>query len=528
MRRTGPVVPGVDRRGLLRVLMPLAAAHGLLMIAQAELLARALATLDARPLPWLGGVVALRAAVSWATARRARVAAARAKADLRVALLRARGGPTLIIKGLDALDPYLTGYLPQLAVAAVVPPLLLLRLAVADWPSGLIVLVTLPLIPVFGALVGRYTRDATRLQWNQLNRLGGHFRDVVAGLSTLRAFGRTHHQETEVRRMAEAHRRATGRVLRVAFLSALVLELVATLSVALVAVPVGLRLLDGGIAYRTALIVLLLTPEVYLPLRALGSRFHAAAEGMAVAEKVGEVLGRDGPAAVTAPVRPVSSSDEIRLEGVTVRHGDRTALDRVSMVVRPGERLALVGPSGAGKTTLLAVLLGLVRPDEGRVLVGGSELDAVDLTEWRRRIAWVPQVPHLYAASVADNVRLGAPEASPSAVRRALGAAYALDFVEALPVGPDTVLGEHGAGLSAGQRQRIALARAYLRDAPILLLDEPTAALDPASESAVVAGARRLLRGRTAVLVAHRPALLEASDRVVRLRHGRVLEEIRR
>ncbi|GAA2102543.1 thiol reductant ABC exporter subunit CydD [Actinomadura alba] len=521
----GQEIPGVDRRRLLRVLAPLAVVQGLLVLAQAELVVRALAPPDAGPLPWLAGTVALRAGLSWATAQYARRTAADAKADLRSSLLHARGGPTLIVKGLDALDPYLTGYLPQLAVAAIVPPLILVRLLTADVAAGLTVLVTLPLVPVFGILVGWYTRDATRLQWERLNRLGGHFRDVVAGMSTLRAFDRLRHQEAEVGRMAEAHRLATRRVLRVAFLSALVLELVATLSVALVAVPVGLRLLDGGIDYRTALLVLLLTPEVYLPLRALGSRFHAAAEGLAVAEEAARVIGNPG----TEPAgrRPATRGVEIRLENVTVRYGERLALDNVSLVVRPGEVVALTGPSGAGKSTLLAVILGLVSPDDGRILVDGADLSDLDGAAWRRRIAWVPQAPHLFAESVANNVRLGAPDSSEDAVQNALLAARAETFVKELPQGRDTVLGERGAGLSAGERQRIALARAYLRDAPILLLDEPTARLDPTSENAVVHAARRLLLGRTAVLVAHRPALLQAAERVVRLRDGRILEEVR-
>ncbi|GLW63903.1 hypothetical protein Arub01_21470 [Actinomadura rubrobrunea] len=519
-------LPGVDRRRLLCALAPLAVLHGALVVAQAELLVRALAPPDAGPLPWLAGVVALRALTSWAAAALAHRAAARAKADVRAALLRVRGGPTLIVRGLDALDPYLTGYLPQLAAAAAVPPLVLVRLLTADAAAGLTVMVTLPLIPIFGVLVGRYTRDATRLQWRRLERLGGHFRDVLAGMSTLRAFSRTAHQEGEVRRMAEAHRRATRRVLRIAFLSALVLELVATLSVALVAVPVGLRLLDGDIAYRTALLVIVLTPEVFLPLRALGSRFHASAEALAAAEETARVLGRAAPRP-TGRILPPGDGD-IRLEDVSVRYGERAALDRVSLVIRRGEAVALTGPSGAGKSTLLAVLLGLVTPDEGRVLVGGVDLRDLDLAAWRRQIAWVPQTPHLFAESVADNVRLGAPRASADAVDRALAAAHARGFVESLPDGPDTVLGERGAGLSAGQRQRIALARAYLRDAPILLLDEPTARLDPDSERAVVQAARGLLRGRTAVLVAHRPALLADADRVIRLSDGRVVEEVRR
>ncbi|RJL32872.1 thiol reductant ABC exporter subunit CydD [Bailinhaonella thermotolerans] len=521
----------------VRVFAVLALAQAGLIVAQADLLARAIAGLDAGPLPWLALAVAGRAALAWGSGALARRSTVKAKAELRRGLLarsydqRSGGGfVTLATKGLDALDPYLSGYLPQMMTAALVPPIVILRLGFADWSSALIIVVTLPLVPIFGALVGLHTRDATRTQWERMNRLGGHFRDVLAGLSTLRAFGRTEHQSGVVRTMAHDHRRATMSALRVAFLSALVLELVCSLSVALVAVPVGLRLLGGGLGLQVALVVLLLTPEAYLPLRALGTRFHAGAEGLAAAEQIFGILDADrSAAAVSGPAAPPARPAEIRLEDVTVRFpgADRPALDGVSLTVRAGERIAVIGPSGAGKSTLLHLLLGFVRPDSGRVLVDGADLASFDLAEWRRRLAWVPQAPHLFAASVTDNIRLGDPSADPELVRRAARAAHAEEFVQALPEGYDTPLGERGAGLSAGQRQRVALARAYLSDAPIVLLDEPTARLDLASEAAVTEAAIELLEGRTAILVAHRPALLAAADRVVRLRDGR-LEDVPR
>lgn len=362
---------------------------------------------------------------------------------------------TLAGRGLDALDPYLTGYLPSAAVAAVVPFAVVVRLFAADLATAVIVVLTLPLIPIFGALVGWTTRAVTERQWRALARLGGHFLDVVRGLPTLRAFGRARYQASVIREVAEAHRAATMRTLRVAFLSSLVLELVASLSLALVAVPVGLRLLSGSLDLHTALLVLLLAPEAYLPLRAMGTRFHAAMEGVAAADEAFAVIAPPAPAeraasagttrarGTTAPGGP--EPPEIRLENVTVRYPGRAeaALDRVSLVVGPGERVAIVGPSGAGKSTLLHLLLGFVTPDEGRVLVGGEDLTSLDLGEWRRRLAFVPQRPHLFATSVARNIALGS-AATAGEIRAAAEAAQVAEFAEALPQGYDTPLGERG------------------------------------------------------------------------------------
>lgn len=517
----------VPRRARV-ALAALALVRAGLVVVQADLLARAIALLDTRPLPWLAGAVLLRAGAAWCSEAVAHRAAADVAADLRSALFaraaaqRSSGAfSTLVTKGVDALVPAITGVVPQVALAVLVPPVVLVRLGLADWPSALVVVLTAPLVPLFGALIGMRTREVTARQWAHLQRLGGHFRDVLAGLSTLRVFGRVEHQEAVIGRMADEHRSATMRALRVAFLSGFALELVSSLVVALVAVPVGLRLLAGGMDLTTALVVLLLTPEALLPLRALGTRFHAAAEGMAAAEQVFEVL--DVPAPGTGGRRRARAG-ELRFDDVTVHFPgqEEPVLDRVSFVVRPGERVALVGPSGAGKSTVLHLLLGFVEPTSGRVLVDGVDLREVDLEDWRRQVAWVPQHPHLFAGTIADNVRLGAAGASTIDVRRAARAAHAAEFIEQRPGGYQARLGDRGAGLSAGQRQRVALARAYLKDAPVVLLDEPTARLDLHSEAALTASAAEVLRGRTAIVVAHRPALLRAVDRVVGLRSGSV------
>ncbi|GAA3068943.1 thiol reductant ABC exporter subunit CydD [Streptosporangium carneum] len=514
---------------------------GLLVLVQAEVLSGVLSGRFATSaLVVLALVVGLRALLGLTQGVAAGRASTGVKSALRHRLLsRLRDlGParlashrsgelvTLAGRGLDALDPYLSGYLPAAAVAAVVPLAVLVRLFAADLASAAIVLVTLPLIPLFGALVGMRTKDVTERQWRALSRLGGHFLDVVRGLPTLRAFGRARYQAEVIRQVADAHREATMRTLRVAFLSSLVLELAASLSLALVAVPVGLRLLSGSLDLSTALLVLLLAPEAYLPLRNMGNKFHAAMEGVAAADQAFAVLDgqAEEQAAARAPLGSAGTAPEIRLENVTVRYPGRqeAALEDVSLVISPGERVALVGESGAGKSTLLHLLLGFVTPTTGRILVDGVELAGDD--PWRERLAFVPQRPHLFATSVADNIRLGSPGATTDEVRAAASAAHADEFVAALPEGYETALGERGANLSAGQRQRIALARAFCRpSADLLLLDEPTARLDGRSEAAIVTATRELAEGRTAVIVAHRPAMIDLADRVIRIAEGRVV-----
>ncbi|MFC4120240.1 thiol reductant ABC exporter subunit CydD [Nonomuraea zeae] len=541
----------------LTVTMVVAVLAGLLVLVQAELLAGVLSgRFTAAALAGLAGVVGVRALLAWTQGVFAGRTATGVKSALRHRLLgRLRDlGPgrlaahrsgelvTLTGRGLDGLDAYLTGYLPSIAVAAVVPVAVLVRLFAADLSSAVIVLVTLPLIPVFGALVGMTTKAVTERQFLALSRLGGHFLDVVRGLPTLRAFGRARYQASVIRQVADAHRSATMRTLRVAFLSSLVLELCASLSLALVAVPIGLRLLGGSLDLTTALLVLLLAPEAYLPLRAMGTRFHASMEGVAAADAAFAVLDGAGEderddvrpyqASAGAPSggAPSGGAPEIRLEDVTVRYPGRdgAALESVSLTIGPRERVALVGESGGGKSTLLHLVLGFIRPSEGRVLIDGVDLRELDLGGWRARLAFVAQRPHLFATSVADNIRLGAPSASLEDVRRAAAAAHA-GFVADLPEGYDTVVGERGTNLSAGQRQRIALARAFCRpDASVLLLDEPTARLDGRSEAAVVAATADLAEGRTAVIVAHRPAMIDLADRVIRIHEGRIVSDTTR
>ncbi|MEV4994176.1 thiol reductant ABC exporter subunit CydD [Streptomyces niveus] len=487
------------------------------------------------PLLLLGAVAVGRALVAWLTELAAHRASAAVKSELRGRLLEraAELGPgwlsgqrtgslvALATRGVDALDDYFARYLPQLGLAVVVPVAVLARIVTDDWVSAGVIVLTLPLIPLFMVLIGWATQSQMDRQWQLLSRLSGHFLDVVAGLPTLKVFGRAKAQAESVREITSEYRRATLRTLRIAFLSSFALELLSTLSVALVAVGIGMRLVHGDLDLYTGLVVLILAPEAYLPLRQVGAQYHAAAEGLAAAEEIFAVL-ESGPAGERGGA-DVPDSLRLELEGVTVRHEGRAepSLDAATLVVEPGETVALVGASGSGKTTLLNVLLGFTAPTEGRVRVGGTDLSDLDLDRWRERIAWVPQHPYLFAGTIAENVRLARPDADDAAVTRALRDAGAYDFVTALPLGADTPLGEDGTGLSAGQRQRLALARAFLADRPLLLLDEPTAALDGETEATLVPTIRRLAKGRTVLLVIHRPALLSVADRVVEVGGGR-------
>ncbi|MGW6260833.1 thiol reductant ABC exporter subunit CydD [Streptomyces sp. NPDC055085] len=525
-------------RLFLLAVVVLGAVGAALVIAQAMLIAEVVvgafqhgfsATELRSPLLLLVAVAIGRGVVAWLTELAAHRASAAVKSELRGRLLERAAllGPgwlsgqrtgslvALATRGVDALDDYFSRYLPQLGLAVVVPVAVLARIVTEDWVSAAIIVGTLPLIPLFMVLIGWATRAQMDRQWRMLSRLSGHFLDVVAGLPTLKVFGRAKAQAESIRKITGEYRQATMRTLRIAFLSSFALELLATISVALVAVTIGMRLVHGEMDLYVGIVILVLAPEAYLPLRQVGAQYHAAAEGLAAAEEIFAVLETPAPAAgsLHAP------AGEIGFEGVTVRFPGRStnAVSDVSFTVAPGETVALVGPSGVGKSTLLNVLLGFVEPTAGRVRAGEVDLSAADLTEWRSRIAWVPQRPHLYAGSIAENVRLARPDADDVAVRGALVDAGAAGFVDALPDGADTLLGEDGAGLSAGQRQRLALARAFLADRPLLLLDEPTASLDGATEAEVVETVRRLAVGRTVLLVVHRPALLGVADRVIRL-----------
>ena len=494
-------------------------------------------------------VVAARAGTSWAQERFALRAATRTVAELReqvvthaVALgprwLASGRGPevaTLATRGLDQLEPYMVRYLPQLLLAATVTPATLAVVLGLDWVSAVIIAVTIPLVPIFMTLVGRLTAGTSERRLVVMQRLGAQVLDLLAGLPTLLAFGRARGPERRVRALGEANRRATMGTLRVAFLSGMVLELLTTLSVAVVAVGVGLRLVHGGMELEPALAVLVLAPEVYLPLRQVGLHFHASTDGIAAAEQAFAVLDEDAPAPGTAPA-PALAGTTLALRGVSVRAGERDVLAPADLDLElrlgtsSGRVVALTGPSGAGKTTTAMVLLGLVRPDRGTATLTGPDGDRLDLadvdpqTYWPQ-VAWLPQRPPPAPRRLRDVVA-GGLDVTDADLDRAARTAGLDTVLATLPAGWDPAPAPGGVGLSVGQRQPGALAAALLGDparVPLLMLDEPTAHLDARGEQVVLDAVRAFRdQGRTVVVVAHRASLVRAADDVVEVRSARL------
>jgi thiol reductant ABC exporter CydD subunit len=475
-----------------------------------------------------------RGVLAWGFEVAGRRAASTVLSELRLALVdrRLRAEPAALdgtasaevaaaaVQGVDGLGAYFARYLPQVVLACLVPLAVLGLVAWIDLESALIMLVTLPLVPVFMWLIGRYTEERTRERWHALRLLSTHFLDVVRGLPTLRAFNRSRAQAASIAEVSERYRQATMATLRVGFLSGSVLELAATLGVALIAVTVGVRLVDGGLGLEAALTVLILAPELYAPLRQLGAQFHASADGLAVADRMLSLL--EAPSAVVSGGRlvpPNPAEAPVRLERVSFAYPSRPGLvlDELDLDLLPGKTVALVGASGTGKSTVASLLLRFAEPMAGRITVGGLDLAECRPEVWRRLLAWVPQRPTIFRGSVADNIRLGAPRASARRTREAAMLAGADRFVRGLPSGYETIVGDGGRPLSAGERRRITLARAFLRDAPFVILDEPTADLDRTSAGVVAEAVERLRPGRTVLLIAHRGELVHRADRVVSL-----------
>ncbi|MGQ9501117.1 MAG: thiol reductant ABC exporter subunit CydD [Anaerolineae bacterium] len=514
-------------------------------------------------LGWLAGFVALaaaRSALVWGGQVAAQHLAGVMKRELRIRFTKQlfvlgpayvqgeRTGElvTTALEGIEALDAYFGQYLPQLFNAALVPLTFLVLISPLDPISGVIMAVTAPLIPFFMVLIGSQAEQLTRRQWRALRYLSAHFLDVLQGLTTLKVLGRSVQQAEIIARISDEYRQRTMAVLRVTFLSALMLEMLATLGTAIVAVEVGLRLLYGSLSFQQAFFVLLLAPEFYMPLRTLGARFHAGVAGATAAQRIYQVL-ETSPASpsqvqhvegvptttLVTPVIAERTSTPALIAHVPIRFvdvhfayedGTRPALRGVSFDLLPGQKAALVGPSGSGKSTVVQLLLRFIEPQQGNIYVGDMPLASIDPVRWRAQVAWVPQQPYLLNASVMDNIRLGRPNATIEEVIAAARLAHVDAFIRELPDGYDTLIGERGARLSGGQAQRIAIARAFLKDAPLLILDEATSSLDAHHEELVQASLAQLMHRRTVLVVAHRLTTTQDADVIWVLSGGRIVE----
>ncbi|MFF0814821.1 thiol reductant ABC exporter subunit CydD [Rhodococcus sp. NPDC003318] len=544
VRRRGPVDPRLWRysrsaRGHLLLTVALSLVVAVAVIVSAVMIGTVLAGVitdpGARALgDWTGELVvlaiafAVRTLATWTQSRYAHRSASRVIGELRGEVLTAATAlsprdldprrdetATVLTRGIEGLRDYLTGYLPALLLAVTVTPLTLLVIVFTDLTSAVIVMITLPLIPIFMILIGLLTKGRSAASLRTMTALSAQLLDLIAGLPTLRALGRERGPTARVRDLGDRHRRTAMSSLRIAFLSSMVLELLATLSVALIAVSIGLRLVFGEMGLRAGVIALVLAPEVYLPLRTVGAQFHAAEDGMAAADKAFGVLdGRDR--AAREGDGPVPEG-VVSLRGVGVRSRSGWAPRGLDLTLEPGRVTALTGPNGAGKTTALHLVLGLADPDEGRVLVGGSDVRDVEPRRWWASVAWLPQHPVLIPGTLRENLELTGPvEVSADLLDNACSATGFDTVLAELPDGWNTVVGVGGLGLSLGQRQRLALTRTLLADAPLVLLDEPTAHLDPESEARVLAAVRALAdRGRAVLIVGHRATVLAAADTVV-------------
>jgi ATP-binding cassette subfamily C protein CydCD len=526
---------------------------GLLIIVQAWLVSRAVGKvfLEGDNLSQITGIMAgillllgLRTGLAWLSGFSARKASLRLVSELRLRLFNhlfelgpvaLRGEKTgelvnTLTAGMDALETYFSQYLPQVALAALLPLTFLVFIFPLDPLSGLILLLTAPLIPLFMILIGKQAERLTRRQWGILSRMSAFFLDILQGLETLKILGRSQAQTASIAQVNDRYRLVTLKVMRVTFLSALALELLATLSTAVVAVEVGLRLLYGRLDFEQAFFVLLLAPEFYLPLRSLGARFHAGMAGVTAAGRVFELLEnrKDEGGRMIDDFHPSSFClhPSLSFRNISFSYGEgRDALRGVSFDIPAGKRVALVGPSGSGKSTLADLVLRFSQPQAGEILVDGKPLQDIPAEGWRAQVAWVPQSPYLFYGTLEDNIRLGEPQAGPDLVMQAARQAHALEFIQALPQGFQTMIGERGARLSGGQAQRIALARVFLKDAPLVILDEAAASLDPEMDSLLQESIDSLLVGRTAVLIAHRLGTALRSDHVVVLSDGQVIEQ---
>ncbi|MBW4056231.1 MAG: thiol reductant ABC exporter subunit CydD [Proteobacteria bacterium] len=524
----------------------LAAGIGLLVVSQASLLASACQRVvmqgesAAQIIPFAAALVLLavgRSLFTYVLEKKSSAAAALIKQSVRSKLYRKiqslgpaglagdETGPLIetVTRGVDELEPYVTRFLPQIAVAAILPLMFLIVIIPSEWRSGLVLLFSAPFIPLFMILIGKGSESLHRRQWGRLSRMAGHLLDLIQGLPDLIIFGAAKKEAATVARVSEEYRTATMTVLRVAFLSAFTLEFFATVGTAVIAVIVAFRLLWGQLTLQEGLFVLLMAPEFYLPLRNLGLSYHARMQGAAAAERIMPLLVKPIPEGYAGSLMPSAGPLAVLIEGVSFRYGgNRGGVTGVDLELPAGSITALVGVSGAGKTTLGRLLVGLARPESGRILINGVDLTMLVPDSWRSRLAWVPQAPYFTSGTVRENLLLGRPDADEGEINSALEAAAASQFVTNLSHGLDTILGERGAGLSGGELKRLALARAYLCPATLVVLDEPTAGLDHENERLVCEALERLAAGRTVLVISHREQTLSRAERVAEMVDGRI------
>lgn len=496
---------------------------------------------------FLLAIIVVRAGLAWCREIAGFKAGAAVREAVRTALLRHIGdmGPVGInrmpsgslvsstLEQVEALHNFVARYLPQMALAALLPMAMLAFIFPISWAAGSVLLFSAPLIPLFMILIGMGAESISQKHFQALARMSAHFLDVLRGLPTLKHFGRSKEQATEIQNTSRQYRRRTMAVLRVAFLSSAVLEFFTAISIALVAVYLGMYYLGyiafgaygGALSFASGFFILLLAPDFFLPLRELGTHFHARADAVGAAEEIIRVL--DQPAVAVsnsnAAITP-TSPQKIYFQGVSVqyRQAGQYGLQAIDAAIKKGERVAVVGQSGSGKSTLIHLLLGFIGPSEGDILINGTPLAQVDIDAWRRHCAWIGQHPMLFTGTLRENIALARPDATDARIETASLRAGVSEFADRWPHGLDTVIGEQGLGLSVGQAQRIALARAYLKDAPFMLLDEPTASLDKATEARIIKGLDDWTRGRTLVMATHRPAPLALADRIIILNNGKL------
>ncbi len=436
---------------------------------------------------------------------------------------------TTLLKGVEALDAYYSQYIPQIFFALFTPLLIAGTILPGDPISGGILLITAPLIPLFMILIGKSASAMTEKQWKTMSRMSGFFLDVLQGLPTLKLFAQSRRQHDAIEESGESFRHATMRVLKVAFLSSLTLELVGTIGTAIIAVGIGLRLMAGHLTFQQALFVLILTPDFYLPLRQLGTKFHAGMEGVSASKEIFAILDQSTPAPVQQAAFRVQESagkSPILFTDVTYTYpgSSRPALEGINANIPAGKTTAIIGPSGAGKSTLINLLLRFQDPGEGHITIDGNPIHTIPLEAWHSRISWVPQHPYLFNATLRENILLARPEASAEEMEIALEKTGLTAFVGTLPDGLETMIGEQGARLSGGEAQRVALARAFLKNAPLLVLDEPTSHTDPELEAALRSSIQELMKGRTTVIIAHRLETIRSAEQIIVVSQGKITQ----